>query len=466
MNFNFFTPSKALPSKTLCVHRWNYLVVNLQTAHYRTCCLTPKQRIQSQDLKSYGEDFFLNSPYLLKRRKEMMLGEDHPDCRPCSSLEQKGLLSKRTTTVEFKKFLAGSGKVLAEQSDINLDRIYKKSKNKDLLLKERSPKTIEIVLGNHCDMKCTYCNHLYSSQWALEKIKHGDLTKEQYNLEFPSAPENFEAIFWSWLKKVDKSQLKHITLLGGEPILNPNFSHTVQQLVSLFDDSKQRPELGIVTNFNAEPKVFEKFLGQIEELSKYFYIHLQPSIEAMGERAEYIRYNLKWDRFEANIHQILSRKKQLGLNRDNFFMTIMPALNSMSFSSLPDLFRWIRCLCEEYNTVIGVGTNIVTDPFIHDPTILTSDFVRYAKEALEIVNNSMVAIEQGKDRHRLYHSEWRYYASKILEPLIKHYESKKDTKQKIHSEFIDFIAKNDKRRGCNFLQTFPEYSHFIEFCKT
>jgi hypothetical protein len=453
-------------SQTLCAYRWNYLIVNLQTGKSRTCCLTPKRQITAADIERYGTDVFLNTDYLKERRQEMFKGVRHSDCQSCWSLEDKGVISKRTSSSDFVVALKNQGSINQAVTDLELDHLWGQSVNKNNLLTASAPRLIEINLGNSCDLKCTYCNHWYSSQWAKELIEFGEIDKDELQNSLPRAPEKFEETFWSFLERISKSELVQINILGGEPLFSPQLPSVVDRLFDIFKDVDYRPELGIVTNLNAQPHVFDRFMTTLERLKEVFFVHIQPSIETVGERAEYIRHNLSWNRFDNNVNTLLSRKQDLGLNRENFYFTFLPAINTLSISSLYDFIVYCREISERHNIAVGVGSNIVTDPASHDPTILTPDYETYVTTALKAYyDHRLYGRQQALGYHRNKLGNWKYFATSVLQTLQQAIANQGYQHTEKHIEFADFVFRNDSRRGVNFLKTFPEYEDFLMHCQ-
>jgi hypothetical protein len=452
---------------SLCMLRWNYLIVNLQTGMTRTCCLTPKRQITDSDIEKYGTDVFLNSDYLLERRREMSKGIRHSDCQACWDLEDKGVQSKRSTLESFTHHLKARNLIPENFASGELPKLMKQQKNNLAFLKENSPRMIEINLGNLCDLKCTYCNHYYSSQWTKELLKYNDLPPGEMERVFPKTPTNLEETFWAFLEQCGKSELIQINILGGEPLLYPNMPEILERLADIFKNSSTQPEIGIVTNFNAKKNVFDKFLNSISNAGKVFRIHIQPSIEAVEGRAEYIRQNLSWERFDSNVNQILELRSDLGFNADNFYFSFQPAINTLSLSSLPDFVSYCHQIMLRHKIALGVGANIITQPFSHDPTILTPDFQKYIESSLNIIKEQkIVELQYEYGRHPQIINTWDYFTESLLPSLGKAIGQQDYKYNDKHRQFLHFIERNDSRRGLSFLKTFPEYEHFVEHCRS
>jgi hypothetical protein len=278
------------------------------------------------------------------------------------------------------------------------------------------------------------------------------------------APQAFEQTFWEFFEQADKSQLKQINIIGGEPLMSPKLDETLVKLTTLLkDQSHPDVEIGIVSNFNARPANFARFLERLKGLSKVVRVHVQPSTEALGERAEYIRQNLSWQRFHDNVHKLLGSKQELGLSLDNFYFSLMPAINLLSVSSLADFVKFGYDLSFKYDMPIGIGTNVVTDPEHHDPALLTPDFAKFTEKALypaELMRKRQKAM--GLHPNNLADCGCWEATVISLHNTLKARDFEHCKKQ---NHFLYFFKRNDQRRGTHFLKTFPEYCEFWQHCQ-
>lgn len=462
------------PDKVMCRFKWDYPIVNLMSGHIRGCCRTPKQKLTAQDLETYGKDAIMNLPYEKERRLEKIKGITHSDCSGCLRLEATGMPAPRTGTKSFLrdywvpkrapadgKFLHRIGyfELLTENVDINHP-----------MLRSDHPDMLEIVMGNFCDLKCTYCSHFYSNQWAHELIKHGDLKQEDYDRDFPQAPEKLQDVFWEWFYDVGRHSVRTINILGGEPTFMPQFYILMDKLIAAFEDlPKKRSEtveLGIITNMNTSPGNLQKILKAIPELVKHFHLHIQPSMEATGSRAEYVRFNLSWSRFESNIKTILKLVNDSQIGQEQFRLSFQMALNTFSISSLPGFLEWVDSLKSEFNFPAGLMQNVVSSPRHHDPTILTPDFAEYIQKAIKFVAPRAEAYDLARKDEKKF-GDWRSYQKFLLEPMLESLKNPERSQFHLDSRdhFYEFVKKNDQRRGCDFLKTFPEYADFWALCE-
>jgi hypothetical protein len=477
-------PAKVDPANVSCKFKWDYPIVNLMSGHSRTCCRVPKQVITDQDLETYGIDAIQNLPYEQDRRREKILGITHTDCESCVRLEWNGTDSPRSNMQGFvNEWLIGNHNAYPNKV-MNVQKWHVDHMPTDAnelpfnhpLLRADKPDMLEIILGNHCDLKCTYCSIHYSTQWQAELIKFGDIKKEDLKEHFPAAPEKLEKVFWEWFYDVGRHSSKVINILGGEPTYMPKFYDVMEKLTAAYKDLGKKDrhvELGIITNMNTKPLQMDRFLNLLPELTKHIFLRLQPSIEALGQKAEYIRYGLDWNRFEGNIRRILSEREKYGLTPDNFGMGFQMALNSFSISSLPEFVHWTNSLINEYDFEIGLMKNVVSFPRHHNPQILTPDYAQYLEQARDFIDiyaerndrviRRLSATHQGVPPH----GSWISYNRDLLNSLVasvgSDYRSEYDIESRTH--WYHFVEQMKVRRGVDVLNHYPEMTDFYNLCK-
>ena len=153
---------------------------------------------------------------------------------------------------------------------------------------------LEISLGNNCNMMCRICRPGQSSMWdsAIEKIPL--LNK----IDRYSMTKNGQEYVLPLLKKSNLSNLKRVTILGGEPLINPNFNLFIDLLESKCN--LKNLELRIVTNGSIFPS------SKIKTFNKMKNVYIDLSIDAIGKHAETIRYGQPWKLIYKNIKKWLN----------------------------------------------------------------------------------------------------------------------------------------------------------------
>ena len=188
-------------------------------------------------------------------------------------------------------------------------------------------------------------------------------------------------------------------------------------------------QLNISTNGNQEVDNIELFYEKINKLKEEHNITvaITSSIENLEERAEYIRYGLKWDNFVDNfkIHHKHADSKYVRMT-----------LNPFSIVNIVDFFKYFL----DYNVRIQYNypfqlfwrINILDDSFL----------------------NEIKKLQEFRDKHNKYqlsHYDW-------IDTL--HIQIENNTKQA--AIFKNAITNMDKIKNTNWRTVFPEYIEWFD----
>jgi sulfatase maturation enzyme AslB (radical SAM superfamily) len=452
------------PLKTICAMRWDYPVFTINRSEFRNCCKVAPKRIYDADLQEHGTDAFANSEQEIRSRFDLIRGIEARECRHCWALEKNGVQSLRTISTKPEQFY---NKIIAPtlvnapaySEEILRSELAKIDSIDHPTLRADAPRTIEIVLGSLCDMKCMYCSRLYSTQWAAEDLKWGIITQAQYDNQEVVASDIYNEKLWEWFEKV-KDGVYRVSILGGEPLINPEFYKFVDRFIELFgsDDSRKynKPELFITTNMNTSPSYFEKFFRNFPKLSEIFKIYFAVSMESVGDRAEYIRNGLDWQRFDRNINAILSKTDL------DFKISFVMTINVLSVTNTKQFMEYIADLYRKYGRPIGIGTNIVDWPFYLRPNMLTANFSSTIDDCVVYMKQQQDLIDGTSD---LRGDSWSEYIA-FLESLSYNIKNDATDRTATRREFANWIDTFDLRRNLNLLETFPELTDFYNYCKS
>lgn len=445
--------------KSVCHLRWGYPNISLTRSEIRTCCKTPFQKVSENDMKEHGINLFLNTPYQKERRLEMLKGVRHRDCNSCWQIEDSGGTSLRLASGPkgFVDFAKNRG-MFNEFGTSDLNKISETVSLESAILESHRPFMLEVSLGNTCDMKCMYCNHIYSSQWATEGLKNKTLSIEEYKAAAVKPKQEFLDLFWQWVDQEAKHSVERIGIIGGEPLITPEFYEFLDHLLKVYEDvPHSNTNIWIVTNMNSEAKYFDRFIEYIPKLAKKFNLEIHVSMESLGNQAEYIRNGLDWNTFESNVNRLFSLTKDM----DKVTLAFLPSITALSIPRFDKFLSWVYDLCSKYGKPAMLKQNIVTWPQPHTPFILPSSFAVHLDRAIDFMNTIHDRMPPFKDEF----GRWRAYTEflKNLRDGIRNGgEGKTELRSKFHTWFRDF----DQLRGLNFSETFPEISEFYNECGT
>jgi hypothetical protein len=454
-------PEKAVPRDpmdTVCEFKWNYPIFQVDRGEFRSCCRTPSRPVSEEQLQEKGINAFLNSDHLIQSRMDLIKGIRHDDCKTCWKLEDQGMKSPREPD-NFRYFMGREGLLSRDNNSIEQakEELSKINSLDHKFLNAKRPYMMEISLGNTCDLKCMYCNHHYSTQWATESIKLGEITQEQYDREFPAPPESFESTMWQWFDQVGRFNIHRINIIGGEPLIIPKFYEYLdimkEKLAPLKSIRTVKPTLCIVTNLNTPPNYFKRFLESITGITDIFNLEVLVSMESLGSRAEYIRNGINWKRFESNVDQLFA-KKDVKFNV-GFLMTI----SALSVATTKTFVEYATELSKKHDRPVGLKQNLINFPRYQSPMILPPSFAKYIDEAVEYMEQHVDAMPDVEDFHGRY-DQYIIFLKKLSDTLKTH----TDNYAIVRREFYHWFTEYNRRRDLDLVETFPEYKDFFEYC--
>ncbi len=441
-----------------CMFRWDYPVLNLQRSEARTCCRVFPRNITMNELSETKDEIFLNSLHERTNRLNLIKGEKVSDCHACWDLESKGMWSPRTDSQAILNFWNSQpdsksyiDQFKLQNGEVDWDRLAKEVTIDSPLVNSYAPRMIEISLGNLCDMKCIYCSHHYSSAWAKERLQFNEIPLWEYEESEKSYTDKYNEHFWKWFEEVAVHSMEYLTILGGEPLINPQFYEFLDRIENILRaKGKSGITLSIVTNLNMSEFYLSKFINSLQRLENTFAkIDINVSMESVYEKAEYIRFGLNWKRWEKNLKTIL------GINQKNIAISLQMAINALNVTSLKPFLSYILDHYQGYTFPLYARQNIVSTPAHFSTSILPSSFSSHIKEAADFVEKNMSVLNQSVDWDWGRWDRYHYFLTR-LENTIS--QNKPDPV--LNREFKKQVENLDFKRKTNFVSVFPEYKEF------
>lgn len=435
-------------SPSFCLAKWKQVTIHLGVGHTHSCHHPRTHVIPIEEIKK-SPDALHNTEYKKQQRKMMIEGVRPSECDYCWKAEDSGQFSDRT-------FKSAKDWAFPHINEV-ISAGYVKSVN---------PSYLEVSFSNVCNMKCSYCYPNISSQWFDEIKKYGPYptsTSIPYNsLEWLKKENKMPILekeynpyveaFWQWWPDLYKD-LHTFRITGGEPLLNKN---TFKVLDYIIENPRKDFEININTNLCVPENIFEKFLEKIKIIEKKSKVTVHTSCEAHGKKAEYIRHGMDYNQWLDNCYRFLKNTKTSKLG-------IMSTYNALSVTSYTDFLKDMIAL-RDSNTkrfwfVKRDHPLWIDIPYLNNPkhqavSILTKDFLSQIISQIEFMKNSNFDPMEVQKLERIY---------SIFSPTILNSDSDVLTHRR---DFVLFVDEHDKRRGTNFLDTFPEMEKFYNFCKS
>jgi len=275
---------------------------------FRNCCATDPQ-IQSQP----GQDFeqWWQSSELDDFRQKLWSNNWLPECHRCQFQEQESGHSFRTAvnvaSANIKKNLGAW------------------------------PNRWNLKFGNICNLACWTCDEQASSVIAQHKRVIGILPENFVDPEHEFQRQWLD-LESSVLQSYDYHDVVTITLVGGEPLYNKTAAKFLQKLL----DQGLAPRTRLEFHTNGTTFNTKLFADRA-----WNYVCVFLSLDAVGHKAEWLRYGCSWTDIEHNI---------------DFFRLVADYLEvhcTLSVLNIGDLSA-LDEFCQQQNLPLKINT--VTDP--------------------------------------------------------------------------------------------------------
>lgn len=268
-------------SENFCVAPWMHLHV-INDGRAFACCQTPLREENSfGNVKEKQLIDIINSPIAKDMRKNMLEGKPLPQsCERCVAKQNNNLNTMRTG-LNNKWF------------DESYDLISKT--NEDGSISELQLKYWDFRFSNYCNLACTTCSPLFSTQWASDWTKLHPKTNgysETRLIDLEKAN-----LFWNDIKN-NLDAMSEIHFAGGEPLIMPEHWRILDLLV---EKQKFNVDLRYSTNGTTLGKDRQDIISYWR---KFNYVHLSLSIDGVGKTFEHIRYKGKWKTTLENLKRI------------------------------------------------------------------------------------------------------------------------------------------------------------------
>ncbi len=414
-------------SPSFCLVKWYHVTIHLQNGHTHSCHHPRTHLIPLKEIEQ-NPSALHNTRFKKQQREKMLKGVRPAECDFCWKVEDAS---------NFE-----SAKSMPWDADV-------------------TPTYLEVSFSNVCNFKCSYCSPRDSSKWAEEVRQHGPISiasrldyltpiKKSNSVPIPEREDNaYVEAFWKWWPEL-YPKLKVFRITGGEPLLS---KHTMRVLEWLLENPQPELQLAINSNLGVPEDLYERFLDLTSKLIERNCVkdfELYTSVDAFGDRAEYIRNGLDYDVWLVNVRRYLEKMpgKQL---------VIMCTFNALSITSFSRLYADIVDLRTAYPSS-GPGQRVTIDlPYLRHPAhqsvmVLPPSYGERVDEILADVKRSAFAQDQELIKLTRIRSLMRNPWS---DGLLR----------SARADFYRFFSEHDRRRGTDFLTTFPEMVEFWEVCR-
>ncbi len=315
--------------------------IHLSTAplgSLRPCCFSSQYRITNKEGENFNfgrdslQEIWTSESYQ-KLRSDFLAGNPPLECKACFDEEKLGKKSKRQ-----KENAAYAHLQEAALENFKVDA-----------MKTMGPRTLDLRLGNLCNLKCLSCNPIFSSpiekemksQWPdqfFEKAIYKDIDYDNQWFETQSFYQNAEAL-------VD--DLEFIYVSGGEPTINPGLAQFLQ--LSIEKDRARHQELRFNTNLASYSESFYSMLCHFKK------VDISISLDAIGNELRLIRYPLNFKTIEEHFEKLLKLEGPIEI-------TFNCTVSLLNIFSLKDFYTWVDKKSQESRRYFHIAVDLVHEP--------------------------------------------------------------------------------------------------------
>lgn len=443
-------------SQSFCVLPWIHIATR-PNGDMRLCCVANASgadtgdyavglvKMEDGDPANFGRDLpteAFNNDYMKSVRKMMLAGEAPASCKKCYDEEAQGISSKRIWETGTWHYDGVDIPELIKQTSEDGSVPYKLQ-------------YLDLRLGHTCNLKCIMCSPHDSSQWVSDHKKifpilNSETIKNQmrwdqkdFNNYWHERPEFWEQVY---------DQIPHIKQLyfaGGEPLVIKEHKMFLEEIVRRGYANK------ILLRYNSNGTIIT---DELLDLWNHFRkVKISISLDGIGDRVEYIRYPLDFEKIKENIEKLDNAPAHIETN-------IELAVQILNIKHIPDFIKWkVTSNFKKVNkgkNVLGqeLGGGLVNFHLLWIPTWL---------------NVRALPLEDKKEVRKLFAELklWLWdnytqdeefwltnpYGWKRWEGMLDWMDSEDQTY--LLKDFKEYITKMDTLRGTNFRETFPELGH-------
>jgi MoaA/NifB/PqqE/SkfB family radical SAM enzyme len=427
-------------SSTFCPLPWIHLATR-PNGDVRLCCTSNASGAGLDNEKQIGlvksDNFVMNlqhqsleevwnSSFMKNTRLQMLNNEIPASCAKCFNEESNGIVSKRQwESVVWK-----------DRVDIN-SIVAQTQANGELPV---SIPYFDLRLGNICQLKCIMCSPHDSSAW----IKEWKVQYPKYKTFELSHDQRWDSkVNYNWYKKGSFLEsmrkqahfIQELYFAGGEPLLIPEH-YTILEFMVEIGAAKN-----CVIRYNSNGLELPE---KLFELWKHFkQVKFNFSIDAVGEKNDYIRYPSKWKDVTANLHR-------LDDTPNNIIVNIACAVQVLNVLYVADLVKWKQQQNFKKINLPPYGAGLIGTHLVYLPDYLNVRVL--PKELKEAVKQQVTKLCDTYSHDIEFQNN--PYGKSRWQGLIQ-YMNQEDWSSKLPI-MLEYLTVTDQQRNSNFREVFPE----------
>ena len=401
-----------------------------------------------------------NSKHIQDIRKRLLNGEQIQECNVCWNVENAekdygGHNAPKSTRLDsIQSYMEDDGifSWLRESIEKNIQSTLEDGWVDETL------KSLELRLGNHCNLKCNMCWGYSSSRINSERLhllqsKDKDMPSWLFDMWYPSEYD-ISKINMMWhedpkflenFKKV-ASKLKRLYVTGGAPSIIEANTKIINHLI---DIGNKECHVSFTTNLTTWN------LDLYEKLEFFDRSEVQVSMDGYRKSQEYIRYGSDWRTVSDNFKKLIQLPDKVRIQVYNVFQIynmfetykLMKWMDSLSTSGV--LKRNVGFYSILIDQPLYLRTNLMPWSIRDKAMRLYREFYDYST-----YNNEYLDFHGNANRIISYlESNWEPHGS-----YDKYCQGIEQTELNQRKMFYQYTYYMDKVRNTGFFRTFLEFS--------
>lgn len=304
-----------MSNKTWCIYPFVHLATFTNGSVSPCCVAHPYKNVNLNDLTV--EEAW-NHPEVKELRSQMLTGKQPKNCKNCYLDESLGVDSHRTS----------SNRVFEIEYGLTQDQFNSETLNLSNLI------TLDLRLGNTCNLKCVMCRPNESHKWHEDIVKLNDMpltpaVKEDIHFKLGYNRNDYnwihKHIFWDNIDLI-LPNIKEFIFGGGEPFMLKEVKTVLQKAI----------DLNVADQISIRFHTNGTYLNKSDfELFKHFKrIQLMFSVDGVDDINHLLRYPADWNKIVDNIRE----NENYGSNIESF---ILCSLTSVSAYYLDQLYEFV-----------------------------------------------------------------------------------------------------------------------------
>ena len=409
-------------NKTYCPYLFRGAVMQVPDGAIVPCC-----RYSSETYDDYPKSFDNGYNNIWNDiRKKALEGKKISGCWRCYHDENIGLKSMRQGALETT-------------NEINYD--YKTDPNYN----ETELEFIEIQTGRYCNLKCRSCGPKLSTTWdedlnGNDKVIEnffGNNTQDYINIK--SKPRTNQSL--SAIPKDTVLNLKNIKATGGEPFLNDQFQTFLSNLVTW--DLAKNISIEIFTNCSFFPK--EQYRSLLPHFKN---VKMNLSLDAIGDRAEFIRKGSKWSKVLDSLRKWIN----VSLSNNNVSIVLGHTITIYNVIYLKEFINWIES---------SFPVNLITHKILDLHLAQTPEYLCLSNLDTHTQKQLSNIITNHKNELLLKNKN-KKIVKIINDSYKKIFKGLSVSKKNLSDEFLEKANLFDIVRNENWKKTFPELAEVFD----